>query len=65
LGYYSKKFWVNPMPPIYPSQPLSGPLKAQQGLGVGLRRNAISIHASKSSWTVQLPSRSGVNYWAH
>ena len=24
------------MPPIHPSQPLSGPLKAQQGLGVGL-----------------------------
>tara|TARA_B100000768_G_scaffold64576_1_gene62259 strand:- start:353 stop:511 length:159 start_codon:yes stop_codon:yes gene_type:complete len=25
------------MPPIHPSQPLSGPLKAQQGLGVGLQ----------------------------
>jgi hypothetical protein len=37
LGYYSKNFWFNPMPPIHPSQPLSGPLKAQQGLGVGLQ----------------------------
>ena len=27
--------------------------------------NAISIHASISSWTVPLLSLSGVNYWAH
>ena len=46
-------------------------LKTQQGLHVGLGwlwgacRNAISIHAPISSWTVPLLSLSGVNYWAH